>query len=129
MGLKFAGAVILQHRIHFLQISTWVGRRMQKERSDMLHEWLKIRQILGSEVIEMLLQITSFLPLIWLKIAFYGMMYIGILRSNKPHIPEAMKAMRREEHSSLFGYHDQLTVVPCVPKQGKTILVIVILTP
>ena len=39
------------------------------------------------------------------------MTYVGTLRTNKRHIPETMKASRKsEEHSSLFGYHDQLTI-------------------
>ena len=54
-----------------------------------------------------------------------GMTFVGTLRSNKPHVPELMKANRkREEHSSLFGYHDQLTLVSYVPKPGKAVLVL-----
>lgn len=54
-----------------------------------------------------------------------GMTYVGTLRSNKPHIPEMMRASRkREEHSSLFGYHDQLTIASYVPKLGKAVLVL-----
>jgi len=52
------------------------------------------------------------------------MTYVGTLRSNKPHVPEMMKANCRREHSSLFGYHDQLTITSYVPKQGKAILVL-----
>ena len=49
-----------------------------------------------------------------------GMTYVGTPRSNKPHVPEMMKASRkREERSSLFGYHDQLTLASCVPKQAR----------
>jgi hypothetical protein len=54
-----------------------------------------------------------------------GMTYVGTLRSNKPQVPEIMKANRkREEKSSLFGFHDQLTLVSYVPKQGKAVLVL-----
>ena len=54
-----------------------------------------------------------------------GMMYVGTLRSNKPHVPEMMKASRkREEHSSLFGYHDQFTLASYVPKQGRAVLLL-----
>jgi Transposase IS4 len=51
--------------------------------------------------------------------------YVGTIRSNKPHVPEAMKARRgRQELSSLFGFHDQLTLVSFVPKPGKAVLAI-----
>lgn len=53
------------------------------------------------------------------------MTYVGTIRSNKPHVPEAMKASRgRQELSTLFGFHDQLTLVSYVPKPGKAVLAI-----
>ena len=53
----------------------------------------------------------------------YGITYVGTIRSNKPHVPEEMKASnRREEHSSLFGFNDQLTLVSYVPARGKAVL-------
>ena len=54
-----------------------------------------------------------------------GLTYVGTLRSNKPHVPEAMKAHRsREDMTSLFGFHDQLTLVSYVPKPGKCVLAV-----
>src|SRR5688572_11664990 len=53
------------------------------------------------------------------------MTYVGTIRSNKPQVPEAMKARRgRQELSPLFGFHDQLTLVSFVPKPGKAVLAI-----
>jgi len=53
------------------------------------------------------------------------MTFVGTICSNKPQVPEAMKARRgRQELSSLFGFHDQLTLVSFVPKPGKAVLAI-----
>ncbi|XP_013411025.1 piggyBac transposable element-derived protein 1-like [Lingula anatina] len=52
-----------------------------------------------------------------------GLTYVGTIRSNKPHVPDEMKANnRKEEHSSMFGFHDQLTLVSYVPARGKAVL-------
>ncbi|KAM9307115.1 piggyBac transposable element-derived protein 4-like [Pholidichthys leucotaenia] len=52
-----------------------------------------------------------------------GLTYVGTIRSNKPHVPDEMKANnRKEEHSSMFGFHDQLTLVSYVPPRGKAVL-------
>jgi len=67
----------------------------------------------GSEVVEMSQQIISFtsIPLVD-DLLTDGLTYVGTLRSNKPHLPDAMKASNsREVHSSLFGFNDQMTLV------------------
>jgi hypothetical protein len=52
-----------------------------------------------------------------------GLTYVGTIRSNKPHIPDAMRAnSRRPEHSSIFGFSDQITLVSYVPKVGKSVM-------
>ena len=54
-----------------------------------------------------------------------GLTFVGTIRSNKPHIPEAMRAnSRRPEHSSIFGFSDQITLVSYVPKVGKSVIVL-----
>ena len=48
---------------------------------------------------------------------------MGTLRSNKPHLPDAMKASNnREVHSSLFGFNDQMTLMSYVPKPNKYVV-------
>ena len=48
---------------------------------------------------------------------------IGTLRKNKPEIPvEFQSNKKREIGSSLFGFHDGLTLVSFVPKQNKAVL-------
>jgi len=50
-------------------------------------------------------------------------MYTGTIRSNKPQIPPEMKASnQREELSSTFAFHDQLTLVSYVQKPGKAVI-------
>jgi len=54
-----------------------------------------------------------------------GLTYTGTIRSNKPQLPPEMKpSSSREVQSSLFGFHDQLTVVSYVPKPAKAVVVI-----
>jgi hypothetical protein len=54
-----------------------------------------------------------------------GLTYTGTIRSNKAHIPPEMKPnSNRTQHSSVFGFHDQLTLVSYVPKPGKSVTVI-----
>ena len=41
-----------------------------------------------------------------------GFIFVGTIRSNKPHIPDSMKAnSTRQVQSCLFGFNDQLTLV------------------
>ena len=50
---------------------------------------------------------------------------MGTIRSNKPHIPDSMKAnSTRHVQSSLFGFSDQLTLVSYVPKEKQAVLVL-----
>ncbi|PFX12704.1 PiggyBac transposable element-derived protein 1 [Stylophora pistillata] len=52
-----------------------------------------------------------------------GLTYVGTIRSNKPHIPDAMKAnSTRQVNSSLFGFNDQATLVSYVPKVKQAVL-------
>ena len=52
-----------------------------------------------------------------------GLTYMGTIRSNKPDIPEAMKANnQRDVQSSLFGFKDQVTIVSYVPNQNKAVI-------
>lgn len=52
-----------------------------------------------------------------------GLTYTGTVRSNKPQIPSEMKAdSRRQEFSSIFAFHDQLTLVSYVPKPGRAVI-------
>ena len=52
-----------------------------------------------------------------------GLTYVGTIRSNKPHIPDAMKAnSTRQVNSSLFGFNDQATLVSYVPKEKQAVL-------
>jgi hypothetical protein len=54
-----------------------------------------------------------------------GLTYTGNIRSNKAHIPPKMRASsNREQHSSVFAFHDRLTLVSHVPKPGKSVSVI-----
>ena len=112
--------------IHLLQRFTWVSRRMQKERDrakelvvkTLTQPWHKSgRNVVGNNFFSSVELAEDLLS--------DGMMYVGTLRSNKPHVPEMMKASRkREEHSSLFGYHDQFTLASYVPKQGRAVLLL-----
>jgi len=52
-----------------------------------------------------------------------GLTYTETIRSNKPQIPQEMKASnQREELSSIFAFHDQLTLVSYVPKPGNAVI-------
>ena len=52
-----------------------------------------------------------------------GLTYVGRIRSNKPHIPDVMRAANnRDVHSSLFGFRNQVTIVSHVPKPNKAVL-------
>ena len=52
-----------------------------------------------------------------------GLTYVGALRSNKPHLPDAMKTSNNcEVHNSLFGFNDQMTLVSYVPKPNKYVV-------
>ena len=54
-----------------------------------------------------------------------GLTFVGTIRSNKPHIPDSMKASStRQVQSSLFGFSDQLTLVSYVPKEKQAVLVL-----
>lgn len=54
-----------------------------------------------------------------------GLTFVGTIRSNKPHIPDSMKAnSTRQVQSSLFGFSDQLTLVSYVPKEKQAVLVL-----
>ena len=47
---------------------------------------------------------------------------IGILRKNEPEIPEKFQSDKsRAVGSSLFGFHDYLTLVSFLPKQNKAV--------
>jgi len=47
------------------------------------------------------------------------------MRCNKQQIQQEMKAASsREELSSIFAFHDQLTLVSYVPKPGKAVIVL-----
>jgi len=50
---------------------------------------------------------------------------IGTLRKNKPEIPVEFQSNKsREVGSSLFAFHDYLTLVSFVPKQNKAVLLL-----
>lgn len=50
---------------------------------------------------------------------------VGTLRSNKGEIPpEMMPNRNRPEHSSLFGFADNLTIASYVPKKGKAVVLL-----
>ena len=67
-------------------------------------------------------QIISSIPLVD-DLLTDGLTYVGTLRSNKPHLPDVMKASHnREVHSSLFGFNDQMTLVSYVPKPNKYVV-------
>ena len=52
-----------------------------------------------------------------------GLTYAGTIRSNKPHMPDAMKANNtRQVNSSLFGFNDQATLVSYVRKEKQAVL-------
>ena len=52
-----------------------------------------------------------------------GLTYVGTIRSNKPHIPDVMRAANNQDvHSSLFGFRNQVTIVSHVPKANKAVL-------
>ena len=54
-----------------------------------------------------------------------GLTFVGTIRSNKPHIPDSMKAnSTRHVQSSLFGFSDQLTLVSYVPREKQAVLVL-----
>ena len=54
-----------------------------------------------------------------------GLTHVGTIRSNKPDIPEAMKANnQRDVQSSLFGFKDQVTIVSYVPNHKKAVIVL-----
>lgn len=50
---------------------------------------------------------------------------VGTMRRNKKEIPaEMQKSRTREVKSSLFGFHDQLTLVSYVPKKNKSVILL-----
>ena len=76
----------------------------------------------GSEVVKMALQIISFtsIPLVE-DLLTDGLTYVGTLRSNKPHLPDAMKANNNRIYTSLFGFN-QMTLVSYVPGPTKYVV-------
>ena len=51
--------------------------------------------------------------------------YCGTIRRNKGEIPVEMQASRnREVHSSLFGFQQDTTLVSYVPRQGKSVILL-----
>ena len=78
----------------------------------------------GSEVVDMSQQIISFTSIPFVDdLVTDGLTYVGTLRSNKPHLPDAMKANNnREVHSLLLGVNDQMTLVSYVPGPTKYVV-------
>lgn len=55
----------------------------------------------------------------------YNSYILITLRKNKPHIPlEFLSNKKREVNSSIFAYHEQLTLVSYVPKLNKSVILI-----
>ena len=51
--------------------------------------------------------------------------YNGTLRKNKPYLLTCfLPALRREVHSSIFGFQAETTIVSCISKKGKSVILI-----
>ena len=50
---------------------------------------------------------------------------VGTLRKNKPYIPTTMApSKRREVLSTVFGFHDKVTICSYVPKRSKAVVLL-----
>nr|XP_022906882.1 uncharacterized protein LOC111418576 [Onthophagus taurus] len=50
---------------------------------------------------------------------------VGTLRKNKPYIPKQMAPHKsREEYSTLFGFHEHVTLCSYVPKKNKAVILL-----
>ncbi|XP_046406298.1 piggyBac transposable element-derived protein 3-like [Ischnura elegans] len=50
---------------------------------------------------------------------------VGTLKKNKPYIPPAMAASKtREELSTVFGFHEKVTMCSYVPKRNKAVIML-----
>jgi hypothetical protein len=50
---------------------------------------------------------------------------VGTLRKNKPEIPALfLRGKQRNVHSSIFGFANDLTLVPYVPSRNKTLILL-----
>jgi len=55
---------------------------------------------------------------LWLK----KLKLVGTIRANKTEIPEKfLKSKDKEVNSSMFGFHEYLTLVSYVPKKNKSV--------
>lgn len=56
------------------------------------------------------------------RLANNGLAFVGTIRGNKRCIPEEMRKNRsRPEHSTLFGFHEMVTICSYVPKKNKAV--------
>lgn len=46
---------------------------------------------------------------------------LGTVRKNKPDTPNQLKTLGRPEHSSLFAFCEEMTMVSYIPKKGKMV--------
>ena len=54
-----------------------------------------------------------------------GLTYVGTIHSNKSEIPDEMRpAKNKDQHSSIFGFKNKVTLVSYVPQQNKAVLAI-----
>jgi hypothetical protein len=125
-GLKFWLCVDV-NSYYVLNGFPYVGRQPNQERQT---------QIGASVVLELLqplygsnknVTIDNFFTSVPLakELQMKNLTLIGTLRKNKPEIPmEFQSNKKREIGSSLFGFHDGLTLVSFVPKQDKAVLLL-----
>lgn len=50
---------------------------------------------------------------------------VGTVKKNKPYIPSVMKANKtREQYSTVFGFHEKVTMCSYVPKKNKAVILL-----
>lgn len=50
---------------------------------------------------------------------------VGTIKKNKPYIPSVMGAnTKRDQYSTVFGFHEKVTMCSYVPKKNKAVILI-----
>lgn len=65
------------------------------------------------------------IPLAKILLKDHQLTMVGTIRKNKPEIPPCFQPKRtRDEHSTLFGFQEDLTICSYVPKKSKAVLMV-----
>ena len=125
-GLKFWLCVDVDS-YYVLNAFPYIGRQPHQERQTQIGASVVLellQPLYGSNRNVMIDNVFTSVPLAK-ELQMKNLTLIGTLRKNKPEIPMKFQSNKeREIGSSLFGFHDGLTLVSFVPKQNKAVLLL-----